>query len=97
MKTFQSHASFYVELSPEEIKVCPKHGVPTSYPIWLGKNRAIMREAIADFKKNPPETFVDCIGRAAHLGLCGMGSHTPTIPELFTESQKSLDNDKIFW
>ena len=50
MKIIQAHPTFYVELSPEEIFICPKQGICSSYPIWLGKNRAIMRDVISYFE-----------------------------------------------
>ena len=97
MKTIQSHESFYVELSPEEIRICPKHWEVTVFPVWLGKNRAIMRDAISYFEKNPPQTFVECIEATSRLGLVGMGSHAKKIPELFTEIDNSLDDVRVFW
>lgn len=97
MKTIQTHALFYVELSPEEIRICPKHGISSVYPIWLGKNRAIMRDAIKTFEKEPPQTFIECIEMVSRLGLEGMGSHVETIPELFIDTEESLDDMKIFW
>lgn len=96
MKTIQTHASFYVELSPDEIRVCPKHGVISVYPIWLGKNRAIMRDALNAFKKNPPKTHLECIELTSRLGLAGMGGHGDKIEELFVE-EKNVDKNQIFW
>lgn len=97
MKTIQTHASFYVELSPDEIRVVPKTGIISVYPIWLGKNRAIMRDAINAFKKNPPQTPIECLELTSHLGLEGMGGHGERIDELFVESEKSIDKPQIFW
>lgn len=97
MKTIQTHTNFYIEMSPEEILICPKFGLCTTYPIWLGKNRAIMRNAIALFEKDPPRTFVESIGLAGRLGLIGMSSSHDVIPELFVEEEEDLDNNRIFW
>lgn len=97
MKTIQTHALFYVELSPDEIGIYPKNGINSVYPIWLGKNRAIMRDAIKAFEKDPPQTFIECIELVSRLGLEGMGSHNKAIPELFMDKEESLDDTKIFW
>lgn len=97
MKTIQTHAKFYVELSPDEIRVCPKYGYCSTYPIWLGKNRAVMREALAYFAKNPPQTWLECIELLSRLGLNGMSSRQKSIPELFVDPKEDLDNDKVFW
>ena len=84
-------------MSPEEILICPKFGLCTTYPIWLGNNRAIMRNAIALFEKDPPKTFVESIGLAGRLGLIGMSSSHNVIPELFVEEEEDLDSNRIFW
>ena len=97
MRTIQTHTNFYIEMSPEEILICPKFGLCTTYPIWLGKNRAIMRNAIALFEKDPPKTFVESIGLAGRLGLIGMSSSHNVIPELFVEEEEDLDSNRIFW
>lgn len=97
MKIIQAHPTFYVELSPEEIFICPKQGICSSYPIWLGKNRAIMRDVISYFEKNPPRTFVECLEIIGRFELNGMGSHRQIIPELFPEDDEALDTPKTFW
>ena len=97
MKIIQTHTMFYVELSLEEIRICPKKGVASVYPIWLGKNRAIMRNAIKAFEKDPPQTLIDCLSLIGRLGLEGMSSSKKIIPELFTEKEQSLDKTQTFW
>jgi len=97
MKIIQAHPTFYVELSPEEIFICPKKGICSSYPIWLGKNRAIMRDVIAYFEKNPPQTFLDCLAIIGRFELNGMSSYRKSIPDLFSEDDEELDTPKTFW
>lgn len=97
MKIIQSHPTFYVELSPEEIFLCPKHGVGSSYPVWLGKNRSVMRTVIRRFEKDPPKSFLDCLDIIAHYELNGVSSRKKALPELFTKTEKSLDNERVFW
>lgn len=97
MKIIQAHPTFYVELSPEEIIVCPKRGICCSYPIWLGKNRAIMRDAIRYFEKHPPTTFTECLGIISKFQLNGMGSGSKVQESYFTKEEKSLDSEKVFW
>ena len=97
MKIIQAHPTFYVELSQEEIFLCPKQGICSSYPIWLGKNRAIMRDVIAYFEKNPPDTLVDCLAMIGKFELNGLSSHREPIPDLFSEGDGGLDTEKTFW
>ena len=97
MKIIQTHPTFYVELSTDEILICPKTGVCSSYPIWLGKNRAIMRDAIAYFEKHPPETFIECLEIISRFELNGRGTRRKGIPELFTEPEKVVDKPQTFW
>ena len=97
MKIIQAHPTFYVELSPDEILLCPKTGICSSYPIWLGKNRAIMREVIAYFEKNPPQTFIECFEIISKFEMDGLGSSKKPVKEIFTEDDKTLDSPKTFW
>lgn len=97
MKIIQSHPSFYLELSPEEIRLCTKEGACSTYPVWLGKNRAVMREAIRYFEKNPPQTLFDCLHLFGHFGLEGQSCGRNPIRELFTKEEKPLDSERVFW
>ncbi len=87
---------FYLELSQEEIKICTPLACSV-YPIWLGKNRAVMRDAIEYYEKHPPNDIVECLHIVGHFGLSGLGSREAPVKELFKEDKKSLDNDRIFW
>lgn len=97
MKIIQAHPTFYVELSQEEIVICPKNGICCSYPIWLGKNRAIMRDVIKHFEKHPPQTFVECLGIVGKFELNGISGGNKCIEAYFTKEEKSIDSNKIFW
>lgn len=97
MKIIQTHSTFYVELSTDGIILCPKSGICSSYPVWLGKNRAVMREAIAFFEKNPPETIIEFMEVVSKFELNGIMAHTKRIPELFTDPDKPLDETRTFW
>ena len=96
MKKIQTNQKFYIELSPEEIKICTPLAC-SCYPIWLGKNRAIIRDVVAYFEKNPPKTLIECLHIIGHFELNGHGSHEKPVKELFEKDAKDLDNEKTFW
>lgn len=96
MSTIQSHESFYVSLSNEEIIIFTKISC-SSYPVWLGKNRAIMRDVVKYFHKHPPETLIDCLSIIGKFGLNGIGSNAKPDPKNFKKSKNTIDNSAIFW
>lgn len=96
MNTVLTNPDFYVVLSLDQIKIYTKNAC-SIYPIWLGKNRAIMREAVAYFQKNPPESLSEAMHIIGHFGLAGQGANDAPQLDLFKKSEKSLDKDKIFW
>lgn len=96
MNIVLTNPDFYVELSLDEIKIFTKKSCSV-YPVWLGKNRAIMREAIAYFQKNPPQSLFEALHIVGHFGLAGQGTSDRPQLENFRESDKTLDKDQIFW
>lgn len=96
MTKIQKHPTFYVELSSECIKVVTRLTV-SIYPIWLGKNRAIMRDAVAYFNRHAPETLGECMEIVSRFSLSGQGSNESPNSENFGESTKTIDKHKIFW
>lgn len=91
-----SNPDFYITLSYEEICLFTKTSC-SSYPIWLGRNRAIMREVMNYFQKNPPETLYDCLHIIGKFGLSGQGSSRKPDKTRFKKAEKGLDKEQIFW
>lgn len=56
-----------------------------------------MRDVIAYFEKNPPDTLVDCLAIIGKFELNGLSSHREPIPDLFSEGDGGLDTEKTFW
>ena len=96
MKIIQTNPDFYIEISLEEIRLCTPLAC-SIYPVWLGKNRAIMRDVVAYFEKHPPETLVDCLHIISIFQLNGQRCSEPPLKELFKKDKKGLDKPSIFW
>ena len=56
-----------------------------------------MRDVLNYFEKHPPTTFIECLEIISRFELNGMSSHKQSIPELFSETDESLDKPKTFW
>lgn len=74
MDEIYSREKFYVILRKDEILLANKANGVSSYPVWMGKNRSVMRVALKAFRKDPPETLVDFLSFVGHFGLCGGSS-----------------------
>lgn len=96
MNVILTNPSFYIELSLESIKLFTKNSC-SIYPVWLGKNRAIMRDVVAYFQKYPPETLVDALHIVGHFGLSGQGALESPDIQYFKKPDKMLDKDRVFW
>lgn len=96
MKTVLTNLNFYVVLSLDEIRIYTKNACSV-YPVWLGKNRAIMREVVSFFQKNPPHTLYDCLHIVGHFGLAGQGTKDKPNIDFFRNPEKTIDKDQIFW
>lgn len=88
--------SFYVELSLDEIKIATRQTV-SLYPIWLGKNRAIIRDVVACFDKTQPETLYECLHIIGHYGLNGQSTNEKPINDFFLSEENAIDKHKKFW
>lgn len=96
MITIQNHEDFYIYISKDNIQVCTRLSC-SSYPVWLGKNRAVMRDVIKHLEKNPPDTLVDFLDIVGKFNLHGIGSNEKPNKDFFKKDDNTIDNNKIFW
>lgn len=81
--------NFYVILLKDEIKFGEKYNGVTTYPKWLGKNRAVMRNAQKAIRKDPPKTVIDFLHYVGHFELAGAHAHGESVDKsLFLNQDK---------
>lgn len=97
MKIIQTSNKFYLTTDQDRITICTKLGV-CSYPVWLGKNRAVFKKVLRIIDKNPPESVYDFLDIVGHYELQGFSTGEAPIYELFTKKvEKKVDKKGIFW
>jgi len=96
MERITPGTGFYLEFNKTEIRLFTQHGCST-YPIWLGKNRAVMKKIVAILREDPPLTLVDFLDMVSKYNLTGLGSNVVIHRELLTKHDKGLDKPQLFF
>lgn len=96
MERITPGTGFYIEYEKEEIRLFTKHSCSV-YPIWLGKNRAVMKKALAELKEYPPETLVAFLELISKYKLTGLVGSAVTQTDLLKYRDKSLDKNPLFF
>lgn len=88
--------TFYIELSNKEIRVATKIEVSV-YPVWLGKNRAVMKNAIKKFLSEDPMTLYDTMDLVGKFGLDGVNLPEKPNKDNFGKPNKINKKNSIFY
>lgn len=96
MEYITSTNGFYLELHDDEVRLFTQHYC-SSYPVWLGKNRANMKKFLAALRNSPPTTIVDFLEYVSVYNMSGhRGAHAPQ-QELLKNKHKRLDKTSVFY
>lgn len=81
--------NFYIILRKDEIIFAEKYNGVSTYPKWLGKNRAVMRNAQKAIRKDPPKTLIDFLHYVGHFELSGTKAHDEVVDKSLFLNEES--------
>lgn len=96
MERITPGTGIYIEFDKTQIILFTEHG-SSVYPVWLGKNRATMKKAIATLRTSPPETLITFLEFISNYRLTGLIGSFPVQKNLLKYRDKSLDKPQTFY